>query len=88
MSQTRLRFGAEEKRADQGIEVMSQSEYEAAVAAYIEKRGITRCPTACVVRTQGTVSLADREALQKRAAEAEQLRLHRRPRHLFAELKK
>ena len=34
---------------------MSQSEYDAAIAAFIRSKGITRCPTACVVRTQGTV---------------------------------
>jgi hypothetical protein len=61
-------------------QVMSQSEYEAAVADFIETRGITRCPTACVVKTQGSISLADREALQKRAAEFERLRERRRPR--------
>jgi hypothetical protein len=62
------------------MQVMSQSEYEAAVADFIRSRGITRCPTACVVKTQGRISLADREALQKRAAEFERLRLRRRPR--------
>ncbi len=56
---------------------MSQSEYEAAVAAFIRNRGVTRCPTACVVRTQGTVSHADRAALQQRAAEFETLRNRR-----------
>jgi hypothetical protein len=59
---------------------MSQSEYEAAVADFIETRGVTRCPTACVVKTQGRISLADREALQKRAAEFERRRQHRRSR--------
>jgi hypothetical protein len=66
---------------------MSQSEYEAAVAAFIQTRGVTRCPTACAVRTQGIVSLADREALQRRADEIEQLRLQRRSRYPVAELK-
>jgi hypothetical protein len=66
---------------------MSQSEYEAAVAAFIQTRGVTRCPTACAVKTQGTVSLADREALQRRADEIEQLRLHRRSRYPVAEFK-
>jgi hypothetical protein len=60
--------------------MMSQSEYEAAVADFIQTRGITRCPTACVVKTQGRISLADREALQKRAAELESRRQRRRPR--------
>jgi hypothetical protein len=57
---------------------MSQSEYEAAVAAFIQSNGVTRCPTACVVRTQGTVSLADREALRRRADEVETRRSQRR----------
>jgi hypothetical protein len=59
---------------------MSQSEYEAAVADFIQTRGVTRCPTACLVKTQGTVSLADREALQQRAEEFERLRQRRRSR--------
>ena len=59
---------------------MSQNDYEAAVAAFIRSKGVTRCPTACVVRTQGTVSLADREALQQRAVEFEALRNRQRPR--------
>jgi hypothetical protein len=70
------------------IQVMSQSDYEAAVAAFIQKRGITRCPTACVVRTQGTVSIADREALQKRSAEIERLRQKRHSRDPLAGFKK
>ena len=57
---------------------MSQSDYEAAVAAFIRDKGVTRCPTACAVRTQATISTADREALQKRAAEVERLRMQRR----------
>ena len=63
---------------------MSQSEYDAAVAAFITSKGITRCPTACVVPTQGTVSTADRQALQQRAADAEDRRHRRRPRAPFA----
>ncbi len=63
---------------------MSQSEYDAAIAAFIRSKGITRCPTACVVRTQGTVSKSDREALQKRAAEVEIQRIRRRGRDPLA----
>mgnify|MGYP003693539445 CR=1 FL=1 len=33
--------------------VISSGEYEAAVAAFIRNKGVTRCPTACLVRTQG-----------------------------------
>ncbi len=65
---------------------MSPSEYQAAVAEFIRSKGVTRCPTACVVRTQGTVSNADREALQKRAVEFENLRNRRHPRGALAAL--
>jgi hypothetical protein len=47
---------------------MHQDEHEAAVAAFIRSRGITRCPTACALPTQGTVAAADRAALQNYAA--------------------
>ena len=63
---------------------MSQSEYDAAIAAFIRSKGITRCPTACVVRTQGTVSKSDRKALQRRAAEVEIHRVRRRGRDPLA----
>jgi hypothetical protein len=55
-------------------------EYEAAIAEFIRSNGVTRCPTACVGRTQGTVSIADREALQRRSVDSENLRNRRRPR--------
>jgi hypothetical protein len=42
---------------------MHDDEYRAAVAAFIRAKGITRCPTACAVPTQGTVPAADRAAL-------------------------
>jgi len=44
---------------------MSENEYAAAVAEFLHKRGVTRCPTACVVTTQGKVTEADRVALRK-----------------------
>ncbi len=66
---------------------MSQSEYEAAVAEFIRIRGITRCPTVCAVRTQGTVSNADREALQRRAADIENVKARRRLRDPLAAYK-
>ncbi|HZT88048.1 MAG TPA: hypothetical protein VFA12_08770 [Stellaceae bacterium] len=53
---------------------MSSAEYEAAVAAFIRTRGVTRCPTACVVPTQATIADADRAALHRRWAENESLR--------------
>lgn len=45
--------------------LMSSSEHEAAVATFIRSKGITRCPTACLVRTQASVPAADRAALEQ-----------------------
>ena len=53
---------------------LSSSEYEAAVAAFVRDRGVTRCPTACLVRTQASVPAADRAALEHYEAEREQSR--------------
>ena len=53
---------------------MSPGEYEAAVAAFIRNKGITRCPTACLVRTQASVPAADRAALERYEAGREQSR--------------
>jgi hypothetical protein len=46
---------------------MPESNHEAAVAEFIRKRGITRCPTACVLPTQGSIAAADRAALTEYA---------------------
>jgi hypothetical protein len=46
---------------------MCEEEYAAAVAAFIRSRGITRCPTACALPTQGTIAAADRAALESYA---------------------
>ena len=46
---------------------MGQEDYAALVAAFIRNNGITRCPTACAVPTQGTISPADRVALEHHA---------------------
>ena len=35
----------------------------AEVAEFIRTKGVTRCPTACVLPTQASVAVADREAL-------------------------
>jgi hypothetical protein len=43
---------------------MVDDEYQAAVTAFIRANGITRCPTACALPTQGTVAAADRAALR------------------------
>ena len=47
---------------------MPKTDCEAAVAEFIRTRGITRCPTACVLPTQGLVAAADRAELEEYAA--------------------
>lgn len=47
---------------------------EAAVAEFIRTRGITRCPTACVLPTQGSVAEADRAALAAYASARDRVR--------------
>ena len=50
------------------------SEAEAAVAEFIRTKGVTRCPTACVLPTQGSVANSDREALEEYAVRRAELR--------------
>jgi hypothetical protein len=56
--------------------VRTSSDYagEAAVAEFIRTRGVTRCPTACVLPTQGSVAAADRNALEEYAVARERVR--------------
>jgi hypothetical protein len=56
------------RRLAGGMVNMGQKEYEAAVAAFIRTKGVTRCPTACALPTQGTVAPDDRAALEVYAA--------------------
>jgi len=56
---------------------MSQNEYDAAVAEFMRKKGITRCPTACAVPTHAAVSESDRASLQNYNAAKEAARLER-----------
>ena len=51
-----------------------QRHTEAAVAEFIRDKGITRCPTACVLPTQGEVAESDRAALAAYAIERERAR--------------
>ena len=44
---------------------MGEDEYKAAVAAFIRTKGVTRCPTACALPTQGTIAADDRAALEE-----------------------
>lgn len=56
---------------------MSDADYEAAVAAFLKKRGVTRCPTVCAVPTQATVAEADREAYRNYVSAQETARLEK-----------
>jgi hypothetical protein len=56
---------------------MGQDEYEATIAVFMRTKGVTRCPTACVSRTQGTVDDTDRAALENYAAACEWSRQRR-----------
>ena len=53
---------------------MSENEYAAAVAEFLRKKGVTRCPTACVVPTHASVTAADRAALRDHDAAREAAR--------------
>jgi hypothetical protein len=53
---------------------MSDPDYEAAVAAFLRSKGVTRCPTVCVVPTQATVGEADRAAYRDYVAAQETAR--------------
>jgi len=50
---------------------------DAVIAEYIRTRGVTRCPTACVVPTQASVDEADRAALEEYAVARTRKRLPR-----------
>ena|SRR5215469_4266445 len=54
-------------------QAMSHHDRAAEIAAFIEGKGVTRCPTACVVPTQGSPDLADQAALQQYASTRDQL---------------
>ena len=53
--------------------IMPENDCEA-VAEFIRTKGITRCPTACVLPTQGLVAAADRVALEEHAVARDRLR--------------
>ena len=51
-----------------------RSDYESVIAEFIRTKGVTRCPTACVLPTQGSIDPADQAALEKHAVAQERLR--------------
>ena len=44
-------------------DLISDKDSATEVAEFIRTKGVTRCPTACVLPTQASVAVADREAL-------------------------
>lgn len=54
--------------------MMSETEYASAIAEFMRKKGITRCPTACIVPTHASVTEADRTALRNYDAAREAAR--------------
>ena len=44
--------------------MMSETEYARAMAEFLRRKSVTRCPTACVVPTHANVAEADRVALR------------------------
>jgi hypothetical protein len=56
---------------------MSDPDYEAAVAAFLRTKGVTRCPTVCVVPTQATIAEADRAAYRDYVTAREAARLEK-----------
>ena len=53
---------------------MSHHDRDAEIAAFIQAKGVTRCPTACVVPTQGSPDLADQAVLGQYAVARDELR--------------
>lgn len=53
---------------------MSQTEYDKAIAEFLAKKGVTRCPTACATPTHATIGEQDRAALRDYCAEREAAR--------------
>jgi len=51
-----------------------QDDRQAAIAEFIRTRGVTRCPTACVLPTQGLVATTDQAALKEYAVARERRR--------------
>ena len=54
--------------------VISDDNCETVIAEYIRTKGVTRCPTACVVPTQASVTEADRAALEEYRSERDRQR--------------
>jgi hypothetical protein len=60
---------------------MADTDYAKAVAEFLSQKGVTRCPTACVVPTRANVGESDRLALRNYEAAREAARMARRHQH-------
>jgi hypothetical protein len=56
---------------------MPQIEYEAAMADFLRKNAVTRCPTAFIAPTRTAVADADRAALRNYSAAREAARIEK-----------
>ncbi len=56
---------------------MSKTDYAEAIAEFMRKKGVTKCPTACVVATGASVGEQDRVALRNYDAAREAARLEK-----------
>jgi hypothetical protein len=56
------------------VQIISDYDHEAVIAEFIRTKGVTRCPTACAVPTQGSVGRADRAALEEYAVSRDRQR--------------
>ncbi len=63
---------------------MNQLDYDAAVAAFVQAKGITHCPTVCISPTQASIDEADRAALQRADEDREAKRTERKLRNVAA----
>lgn len=58
------RLGTEHSMVKKGsLDRIADMDSATEVAEFIRTKGVTRCPTACVLPTQASVAVADREAL-------------------------
>jgi hypothetical protein len=57
--------------------IIAKDDCANAIAEFIRTKGITRCPTACVLPTQGLVGAADRAALEEYAVARDRIRRER-----------
>jgi hypothetical protein len=66
--------GGSRRGAIVGQDEARPGDSDAVIAEFIRTRGITRCPTACVLPTQGSIDAADRAALEQHAMTLERSR--------------